>query len=180
MVTASHIYLVAMLVSGLSASLPAATGGGQAAPARPHPQLVLSSSPTTFSVETVVELEVKLVNRGPGRFRVPSRLFWGQVGGFRSALFQDGRPVNPLFLDDEMFPPGSEDASCNCVTLDQDSLIGVRRRLRGKDLFEKPGRYEVRAEYLSPVSNRERRGRGCLAREDGRLASEAITVELTK
>lgn len=146
---------------------------------KPDLELRLQADRESYELSSEIELEVRLTNSGTSPVTVFAHLLWGRMGGMMLHIRdENGLPVHGRFLDHDMVAPAWLADSAHYVRLNPRHFLGVSRVDRVSDLVEKPGRYEIYVQYLSPVPGKFAPTPGFWSREQGELGSAPITIEV--
>jgi hypothetical protein len=143
--------------------------------------ILLTSDRQIYKVGDGVLLSVELRNAGSEPITIYKDLLWGYRGGLLLDIRDaSDKKVEAEQLDDDSVIPDRLKDSQSFIELPPDYKWGVVRRDNASNLFRKPGRYTIRAGYVSPVPRKHFIGsnKNSWATEDGSIWSAPISIEI--
>ena len=147
-----------------------------------NPQVKLAAVCNSYSMQDSIELSAAVVNASRTPMTIYGKLGWGWLGGLRLVIAdQDGKIVEPEFLDHDMPIPSTFDDRGYYVTLQEGHSLGTTRRDGVGQLFPSPGTYTLRLIYRSPISRKlDPLVKDMVVSEDGESVSDPTTIVVTR
>lgn len=146
----------------------------------PKVDLVLRTEEVTVPVGGSVKLHVFLKNSGAMAVFIYPDLKWGNSASL-SLLATDlnDRPIEPDFIDDSIRKPVLDKNFRNVFQLFPNHTLGTLTERKLDDInINKPGRYKLRVEYHSPLSDRDVVDRPFWGRENKVIRSNVVVLEV--
>ncbi len=144
---------------------------------RPRLDVELRTDKSSYKLADVITFEVLLTNRSRVPIYLYSDLDWGESASL-SIWLKDaasGKDVPELFIHDALTPPPT--SKDDFVKVLPDHVYGVVIKSTAADLsVQKNGRYEVIAEYHSPVPSSMGFGLPIWSNAEGTLSSNRVTI----
>jgi hypothetical protein len=158
----------------LLATLPFCTGQGNTSL-----RVEIAADHKTYLLTDDITIMARLKNTGSGSLWIFKKLLWGYAGGFvLEVTDSSGNKIEAEEYDDDLVVPTTLNNPQSFLELLPDYEWGIQRRDRIGNLFRKPGRYEIRLLYRSPVPRVYFLKKPNWATEDGTIYSLPITVEV--
>ena len=142
-------------------------------------ELALRSRKQTHSLSEEIILEVFLINRSRSAIYLRSPLRWAAGAGLSLAVRHAVGPsvLVTVLADSVAPPPRSRD---EFISLFPSHIYGVLRVTTAENInIARTGRYELVADYQSPVPAKMSFGLPISANEHGRVYSNAVTITIT-
>lgn len=143
-------------------------------------EMNLKTDRASYNLRDEIAIQVLLTNRSKSPLYIYASLDWGESASL-SLWLKDasGKDVSQEFIADALPPPpSSKDAF---VKLLPDHVYGVVLRSKLAELnVQKSGRYELIAEYHSPIPASMSFGLPIWSREKGAISSNQVTITVRK
>lgn len=143
-------------------------------------ELTLGGGDSSVTMQDVIELEVRIVNRGATDLWVFGDLRWGFGAGLGLNVGPwDADGPLPLLRDHEGFRKEDIHDGRSFVRLPPGGFIGQRRRLKVGELVRRPGQYRLWVEYEAPVAA-EVFDRPFWSKEKGTVISRPVLLNVRR
>jgi hypothetical protein len=141
----------------------------------------LASDKKEYSLADNIHLDVRITNASRSELTVFGQLLWGQAGGLVLHVYDaSNKEVPAKMLDDDMVVPSTLADRNSFVVLSRNHYLGTTRIEHLPDLVQKPGKYFIQVEYLSPVPTEFGQGPNFWSREKPPVWSNKIEVQVSK
>lgn len=153
----------------------------QAKSEEPMITVTLNSDKQEYSLGEDIHFDVRIANAGRSEVTVFGQLLWGYAGGLVLHVYDTSNKEIPAkSLDDDMVVPSTLEDCHSFAVLNRNHYLGTTRADHLADLIERPGKYFIQVQYLSPVPKEFGQGPNFWSREKGVVWSNKIQVEVSK
>jgi hypothetical protein len=173
--------LLAVVALTLFLAAPSSDAAQQTKSEGPMITVTLNSDKQEYTLGEDIRFDVRVANAGRSEVTVFGQLLWGYAGGLVLHVYDaSNKEVPAKSLDDDMVVPSTLEDCHSFVVLNRNHYLGTTRADHLADLIEKPGRYFIQVQYLSPVPKEFGQGPNFWRREKGAEWSNKIQVEVSK
>jgi hypothetical protein len=134
-----------------------------------------------YALDDDISLSVRLTNVSKSKVTVFGRILWGYAGGMVLHVYDaSNKEVPAKTLDDDMLVPSRLRDRNSFLVLNPGQYLGTTRNDRLRDLVQRPAKYWVQVEYLSPVPAEFGQGPSFYSRGNGPIWSDRAEVLISK